>query len=68
VTVATEHETLAPGMPDLGDYLTDGKRLVQVVWMHASGSIEVEDAATEAVTSISPHEFHLHWRVVSRRS
>lgn len=65
----TEHEAAlrAAGVPDNGDYLTDGTRLVQVVKVHSQGSIEIEDAIDGRVTLLGPYEYEAEWRVVNWR-
>lgn len=57
----------AAGVPDNGDYLTDGARLVLVVMVHSQGSIEVEDAIDGRVTLLGPYEYEAEWRVVNWR-
>lgn len=66
---ATEHAAAlqAAGVPDNGDYLTDGRRLVLVVMVHSQGSIEVEDAIDGRVTLLGPYEYEAEWRVVNWR-
>lgn len=58
---------LAAGVPDNGDYLTDGRRLVLVLKVHSQGSIEVEDAIDGRVTLLGPYEYEAEWRVVNWR-
>lgn len=53
-------------VPDNGDYLTNGKRLVMVLKVHGSGAIQVEDAATDEVRLLTFAEYQANWRKVRR--
>jgi hypothetical protein len=68
VAETTEQAALqAAGVPDNGDYLTDGRRLVLVRKVHSQGSIEVEDAIDGRVMLLGPYEYEAEWRVVNWR-